>query len=72
MRLAPWLRFGANVMLAMSILIALASVAEAARGAASSWVAVLIAIALTLWIAGTGLDALASIARLDEATRDDG
>ena len=71
MRLAPWLRFGANALLAMSVLVALASVAEAARGAAISWVAVLIAIALTLWIAGTGLDALASLARLDAATRDD-
>jgi hypothetical protein len=66
MRLVPWLGRGARLLLAASVLVALASVVEAARGAAVSWVAILIAVALSLWIAGAGLDALATIAWSDE------
>ena len=66
MRLVRWLGRGARLLLAASVLVALASVVEAARGAAVSWVAILIAIALSLWIAGAGLDALATIAWSDE------
>ena len=71
MRLGPWLGRGAYLLLAASVLAALASMVEAARGATVAWVALLIAVALALWLAGTALDALAAVARLDAEARDD-
>ena len=70
-RLARWLALAASLLLGASVVVAAASVVEAARGAPVRWVAVLIAVALALWLAGTGLDALATVARLDEEARDD-
>jgi len=54
---------GANLLYAASLLAGLASLAEAHAGRQASWVVALVGVALTFWLTGAGLDALASIAR---------
>lgn len=62
-RLAWWLARGSDLLLAASLVVAAAALVEALRDGVVSWVVALVAIALSLWVAGAGLGALAQIAR---------
>jgi len=62
-RWARWFVRGANLLYAASLLADLASLAEARAGRTEGWVVALCGVAVSLWLTGVGVDALASIAR---------